>query len=249
MAAVDRAIGGNFGASIDYAQPVKNYTQKGRRNGGGDHRYEPPRDPFITKNSIYGAPDLEHASTAYVERTTGMRHFVGRMRRLCYAFSRRIEAHRAAWGLAVAHCNFCHVVRTLRVTPAMQAGITDHVWGIEEFYDTIMTTEPVEAPTLKPLAHRMPSTTARELPGGRGFLLVVPTNGAPSAPIPPTTPVAPAQAGQLGLFDPRRSRREQLEVLLRLSAIQVEMVRLADALAGRGAGSSGMPRGARHSAS
>jgi IS1 family transposase len=197
------AVAGNFGASVDYAQTVKNYTQRGRRNGGSDHRYEPPREAFITKKTVYGAPDLERASTAYVERQNAtMRHRIGRIRRLCLAFSKNIEHHRAAVALNYTHYNLCHVVRTLRVTPAVQAGVTDHVWTLEEFFDAIMTSEPVEAPTLKPLAHRKPSTTSRELPDGRGFLRVVPPKGTPGVSVPSPTPTAPAKpVGQLGLFD------------------------------------------------
>jgi IS1 family transposase len=196
-----RAIGGNFGGSIDYAQTVKNYTHRGRRNGGDDHRYEPPRDPFIVKKAIYGAPDLDHASTAYVERFNGTaRAFIGRMKRLAYCFSKDIGHHRAAWALAIVHYNFCHVVKTLRVTPAMQAGIADHVWGIEEFFDAILGAPQVDAPTMQPLAHRKPETTSRELPGGRGFLRVVKETGGPNTRIPPSTPATPAQV-QLGLFE------------------------------------------------
>ncbi len=99
------------------------------------------------------------------------------------------------------HYNFCHVVKTLRVTPSMQAGVTDHVWSIED-YNAIMSAEPVEAQALKPLAHRKPSTTPRELPDGRGVLHAVPpSKSTPRVSVPPTTPAAPAQPSQLGLFD------------------------------------------------
>jgi IS1 family transposase len=198
------AIGGNFGGNVDYAQTVKNYSQGGRRNGGDDHRYEPPREPFIAKRAIYGAPDLDRASTAYIERSNGtMRHFIGRMRRLCYGFSKRSENHRAAWSLAVCHYNFCHVVRTLRVTPAMQAGITDHIWDIAEFFDAVMHAPAVEPPRMQPLAHRRPETASRELPGGRGFLRVVPPRPGTSS-LPPTTgtpPRPPPMQLRLRLFD------------------------------------------------
>jgi hypothetical protein len=129
-----------------------------------------------------------------------MRHKIGRMRRLVYAFSKSIEHHRAAVALNYAHYNFCHVVKTLRVTPAMQAGIADHVWGIEEFFDQVMSAVPVGAPSMQPLAHRKPVTTSRELPGWRGFLRVVKVAEGPRAPTaPPMTSPAPAE--QLGLFD------------------------------------------------
>lgn len=95
------AVGAEFGASVDMAQTVKNYGSRGRRDD--DHRYEPPRmgpGGFITKKTVFGAPNLDTASTAYVERNNGtMRHRIGRMRRLCYAFSKRLPQHRAACAL------------------------------------------------------------------------------------------------------------------------------------------------------
>jgi IS1 family transposase len=207
------AIGGNFGGSIDYGQVVKNYkykpkdkkkgAYKGRRNRDDDHRYEPARGPgFITKKPIFGAPDLDTSSTAYVERNNGtMRHKIGRMRRLAYAFSKRIDNHKAAIATNYVHYNLCHVVKTLRVTPAMAAGITDHVWDIEEFFDALVTAPPCDVPEMHPLAHREPATAHRELPGGRGFLRVVKDRGAPKQQVPPTVQVSRVQPVQLGLFE------------------------------------------------
>ncbi|XYH97986.1 transposase [Sorangium sp. So ce1128] len=166
------AIGLNFGASIDYGQTIKNYTKGKRRDD--DHRYEPPREPFLTKKVIYGAPDLDRASTAYVERQNlTMRHHVGRIRRLCLAFSKKLKNHKAAIALAYCHYNFCHTVKTLRVTPAMQAGLTDHVWDLEEFMVAILNEPEGGKPEPKPLAVRQPEGPARELPNGRGFLRLV----------------------------------------------------------------------------
>lgn len=166
------AVAESFGLSVDYGQMVKNYS--GRRRRDDDHRYEPPRDPFITKRVISGAPDLSKASTSYVERQNGtMRHHIGRMRRLCLAFSKKIENHRAAVALNYAHYNFCHVIRTLRVTPAMQAGITNHVWDLEEFMEAVLEAEPPPKPEARPLEHRQPEGPARPLPNGRGWLRLV----------------------------------------------------------------------------
>lgn len=92
------AVGKSFGPGVDYAQTVKNYRTGAAR--GPDHRYEPPRDPFITKTTVFGAPDIARATTAHVERHNGtLRHHVGRMRRLCYAFSKKLENHKAAVAL------------------------------------------------------------------------------------------------------------------------------------------------------
>ncbi|KYF62449.1 transposase [Sorangium cellulosum] len=168
------AVGASFGTSIDYMQTVKNYRSGSRGRRDDDHRYEPPRDPFITKTTVYGAPDPAKASTSYVERLNGStRHSNGRMRRLCYAFSKKGGHHAAAVALNYVAYNLTRVIRTLRVTPAMQAGIADHVWTLRELMDTLLTEEEAAAPEAKPLTHREPSAPARALPGGRGFLRLV----------------------------------------------------------------------------
>ncbi|WP_242516536.1 transposase [Sorangium cellulosum] len=207
------AVGESFGKTIDYMQTVKNYRSGSRGRRDDDHRYEPPRDPFITKTVVYGAPDPKKASTAYVERLNGStRHSNGRMRRLCYAFSKKADHHAAAVALNYVAYNLCRVVRTLRVTPAMQAGITDHVWTLDELLETLLTEAEGPAPEAQPLTHREPSAPSRALPNGRGFLRLV-TEPTPalkarrrSEPPPPASP--PVQAApppapvQLDLFDP-----------------------------------------------
>lgn len=181
------AIGKHLGPGVDYAQTIKNYTKGGRRDD--DHRYEPPRDPFITKKAIFGAPDLDRATTAHVERHNGtMRHFVGRMRRLVYAFNKKPENHRAAIAMTYCYYNLCWVPKTLRITPAMAAGVTDHIWELPEFMDAALSAPPCEAPERKPLEHRVPVGVARELPNGRGFLRVVQGGATPTAPAPPESP-------------------------------------------------------------
>jgi IS1 family transposase len=215
-----------FGPVAQYAQTVKNYRAKGHR--GPDHRYEPPRDPFITKKTVLGAPDLDEASTALIERNNlTARHKNGRMRRLCLAFSKKLPNHKAAVSLCYVHYNLCCIIRTLRVTPAMQAGLTDHVWSLDEFMEAVLSAPPCAAPCAQPLTIPKPEGVARELPNGRGFLRVVPPSPGPKAPPPPppAAPVepAPTAAGanpspvpkpaaplrlvprepeQLGLFDP-----------------------------------------------
>ncbi len=147
--------------------------------------------------------------------------YVGKKRRLCYAFSRKPSCHRAAVALDYVAYNLTHVVRTLRVTPAMQSGIVDHVWTLAELLDALLTEEPVEAPQAQPLAHREPEAPSRALPEGRGFLRLVTepmparrhAPGVPDAPPPPATPAAPVEPTspgltkvrgpeQLSLFDP-----------------------------------------------
>ncbi|MRG97661.1 transposase [Polyangium spumosum] len=208
------AVGASFGPGVDYAVMSKNYTSKRRRDD--DHRYEPPRDPFITKKPIFGAPDMGKVSTAYVERQNAtMRHTIGRLRRLCYAFSKKAENHRAAISLAYAYYNLCHVVSTLRVTPAMAAGVTSHVWSLEEFMQAILSAAPVERPEKKPLAPRVPEGPARELPNGRGFLRVVDGGKAKPSEVqkpPPPSPV-PVRYPTPHVED-YEERWEQMDLLL-----------------------------------
>lgn len=187
-----------FGAP-EYAQVVKDF--KGRPQRSPDHRYEPPRDPMVTKRAVYGAPDLDHASTSHLERQNAtMRHKNGRMRRLCYAFSKRLENHCAAVALTYTAYNFCNIIRTSRITPAMAIGVTSGPWELDQFLEELLRAEPCDPPEAQPLAFVQPATTARELPNGRGYLRVVPdpkggpSPVAPPAPAPPPPPAAPVAA-------------------------------------------------------
>jgi hypothetical protein len=92
------------------------------------------------------------------------------MRRLTYAFSKRRTNLECSVALNYAHYNFCWIPKTLRVTPAMALGVTDHVWDLEEFMTALLDETPVEKPQAGPLAHREPDAPARALPGDRGFL-------------------------------------------------------------------------------
>jgi len=119
-----------FGAEIDYAQAVKLYASV----DAGAGRYSPPRVSEVLKTVIMGNPDPGHISTSYVERQNltmrmAMRHFT----RLTNVFSKKLANLKAALALHFAYDNFLRVHRSLRVTPAMEAGITDHVWTWEEF--------------------------------------------------------------------------------------------------------------------
>jgi IS1 family transposase len=118
-----------FGIDIDYAQQVKLYAAV----NPGPGRYSPPRVSDVVSTTIVGDPDRSQISTAYVERQNlTMRMAIRRFTRLTNAFSKKLENLKAALALHFAHYNFVRVHRTLRITPAMAAGITDHIWVWEE---------------------------------------------------------------------------------------------------------------------
>ena len=85
------------------------------------------------KKTIYGWPDLSRICTSHVERQNlTMRTFMRRLNRLTTAFSKKWEHHRAALALHFVFYNFCNRHRTLRTTPAVAAGLTNHIWSFEE---------------------------------------------------------------------------------------------------------------------
>ena len=120
------AIELEFGTDVDYGQIVKSYEAE--PIGAG--RYSPPHVTSVKKTVIVGKPNTDTISTSFVERQNPtMRMSMRRFTRLTNAFSKKVENLKAAIALHFAHYNFVRVHRTLRVTPAMEAGITDHVWG------------------------------------------------------------------------------------------------------------------------
>jgi hypothetical protein len=99
----------------------------------GQSRYSPAICLGCEKATVIGYPKDELVSTSYVERQNlTMRMHMRRFTRLTNAFSKKVENHSAAVALHFVFYNFCRVHQTLRVTPAMQAGLADHVWGLEE---------------------------------------------------------------------------------------------------------------------
>jgi len=121
-----------FGAAVDYAQVVKSYEPEPI----GPGRYSPPKVSAIEKTAIAGNPDMDRASTSYVERNNlNIRMTNRRFTRLTNAFSKKVENHRASVALNFAVYNLCRVHGSLRVTPAMAANVTDHVWTMDELLD------------------------------------------------------------------------------------------------------------------
>ncbi|MGA3197386.1 MAG: hypothetical protein ABSD39_20515, partial [Terriglobales bacterium] len=118
-----------FGADIDYAQLQKIYGAPAEN----DTRYSPATCIGCDMKIVSGDPDPKHVSTSFVERQNlTMRMQMRRFTRLTNGFSKKVDNHRHSVALHYMHYNFCRVHQTLRVTPAMQAGLTDHVWSIEE---------------------------------------------------------------------------------------------------------------------
>ncbi len=123
------AVESAFGSEIDYAMLVKIYGSDGQI----ETRYSPPVCLGCQTVGISGRPDPRHISTSFIERQNlTMRMGMRRFTRLTNGFSKKIENHGHAVALHYMHYNFCRVHQTLRVTPAMEAGISDHVWSIEE---------------------------------------------------------------------------------------------------------------------
>jgi IS1 family transposase len=114
-----------FGAEVDYGQIVKFYEAEPI----GPGRYGPPRVTSVERSVIMGEPDYTHISTSYVERQNlTMRMSMRRFTRLTNAFSKKVENLRAAVALHFAHYNFVRIHSSLRMTPAMAAGVTGHLW-------------------------------------------------------------------------------------------------------------------------
>jgi len=103
----------------------------------GRERYSPGEFVKLEKTAMRGSPDLGRASTSHVERKNGsLRPWCKRLTRLTYAFSKKWDNLKAALALHFAYYNFCRVHSSLRVTPAMEAGIADHVWDLSELIAT-----------------------------------------------------------------------------------------------------------------
>jgi IS1 family transposase len=119
-----------FGADVDYAQLVKVF---GQAKEGATTRYSPPECIGCDRKAITGDPDPKHINTSYIERQNlTMRMSMRRFTRLTNAFSKKLENHVAAIALHYMHYNFVRIHQTLRVTPAMEAGVATSPWTIHE---------------------------------------------------------------------------------------------------------------------
>ncbi|MES0065499.1 IS1 family transposase [Mesorhizobium sp. M0074] len=123
------AVEGAFGADVDYAQLIKIY---GASPDSAKGRYSPADCTGIKKNRIEGDPDIAHVSTSYVERMNlNIRMGNRRFTRLTNAFSKKIDNHLHMLSLYFCHYNFCRVHKTLRMSPAMAAGVSETLRDVE----------------------------------------------------------------------------------------------------------------------
>ena len=138
------AVEGAFGREIDYAMLVKMYG--GPTGNLNERRYSAGECCGMISGVVCGAPDEFEVSTSYVERQNlNMRMNMRRFTRLTNAFSKKIENHVAMLALFHMHYNFVRVHQTLRVTPAMEAGITQHVWSIQDICGLISEAQALAA--------------------------------------------------------------------------------------------------------
>lgn len=124
--AVERA----FGNDIDYAMLVKHY---GPAPEGPQRRYSPAECAGTTVGVVTGQPDMRHVSTSYAERQNlSMRMGIRRFTRLTNAFSKKVENHCHALAIYFMHYNYVRIHQTLRVTPAMAAGVSKTLWSMDD---------------------------------------------------------------------------------------------------------------------
>jgi IS1 family transposase len=143
------AVEGAFGMDVDFAVLHKIY---GAPSESETRRYSPATCIGCDMKTVIGRPDPKHVSTSFVERQNlTMRMSMRRFTRLTNGFSKKAENHCHAVALHYMHYNYVRVHQTLRVTPAMEAGLTDHIWTVEDLISLLP----------KPVVR--PSTIDREL--------------------------------------------------------------------------------------
>ena len=125
------AVEGAFGTQINFAQLVKLYGNEGAV--GSEARYSPAECTGTRIAKVSGNPDPKHVNTSYAERQNlTMRMSMRRFTRLTDAFSKKVENLMQAVSLHFMYYNFARIHQTLMVTPAMESGVSDHVWSVEE---------------------------------------------------------------------------------------------------------------------
>jgi IS1 family transposase len=137
------AIATTFGGDVDYAMLVKIY---GPSSEYGQGRYSPAECIGARKERIEGNPDPKHVSTSYAERNNlNVRMHSRRMTRLTNAFSKKMENHAHAMALHFLYYNFVRIHKTLKVTPAMAAGVTSRLWEMGDIVTVLESWEQSDA--------------------------------------------------------------------------------------------------------
>jgi len=127
-----KAVMDAFSGDVDHARLIKLFGEpKGVTSP--ERKYSPGVCTGIIKEPVFGNPDMEKVSTSHVERQNlNMRMGMRRFTRLTNGFSKKVESHAAMVALWTMHYNFCRRHKTIRMTPAMEAGLTDHEWSMDE---------------------------------------------------------------------------------------------------------------------
>jgi IS1 family transposase len=132
------AVKNAFGNDIDYSMLVKIYGNEPE----GHERYSPATCIGCERHAITGSPDPDHVSTSYVERQNlTMRMSMRRFTRLTNGFSKKLENHGASVALYMMFYNFGRKHTTLGTTPAVKAGLADHIWTVEEIIGLLEKSE------------------------------------------------------------------------------------------------------------
>ena len=143
------AVEGAFGGEIDYAMLVKHYGEPTGQKGN-ERKYSPADCTGTRKVKISGEPVRADVSTSHVERQNlTMRMHMRRFTRLTNAFSKKVENHQYAVALHFMYYNFARVHQTLRVSPAMAAGVSDRLWSVEDIVGLVEAQEALEAPKVR----------------------------------------------------------------------------------------------------
>ena len=137
------AVEDAFGIDVDYAMLVKIYGKSEGADRRTEARYSPPTCIGTRTQLIQGKPDADLVSTSYVERQNlTMRMSMRRFTRLTNAFSKRLEYLEHSVALHFMYYNFCRIHQTLRITPAMAAGVTDQLWEIGDIVNLVEAAAP-----------------------------------------------------------------------------------------------------------
>lgn len=203
LAAVDNA----FGMDVDYAMLIKDYGNSGE-GSFQERRYSPSEVKSSETVVVTGEPDAAKVCTSYVERhNLTMRMGIRRFTRLTNGFSKKAENHMFAVALHTMHYNFCRVHASLRVTPAMAAGVADHVWTVDELIGLVERDEASAADVATRRGDRKAPVTVVRVAGAatvprRARLTAIPPVALPvpvPKPAPAPTPRKVEQAKRLEL--------------------------------------------------